>query len=81
MKVIDTRSGKEMAVGQNVEYPEGESITLLEVDPGILRARARVRRVIPTWPAGVMTREDWVPLQVRWTHPGFLLQHVAFIPS
>lgn len=79
--MIDARSGKEMAVGDAVDYSDGESIVLLEVDPGILRARARVRRVISTWPAGVMTREDWVPLQVRWAHPSFFLRHVAFIPS
>jgi hypothetical protein len=34
------------------------------------------------WPAhSLETLESWVPLQVRWAHPAFLLQHVAFLPS
>lgn len=82
MKVIDARSGHEMQIGETISYPEGESITLLEVEPGIFRARVRVRRVVRMWPAhSLETQEARVPLQVRWTHPAFLLQHVAFLPS
>jgi hypothetical protein len=36
----------------------------------------------PTKPgAPWITKDDWVPLAVRWTHPRFFLQHVAFFPS
>jgi len=27
------------------------------------------------------TRQMWVPLQIRYTHPSFFLQKIAFIPS
>lgn len=82
MKIIDARSGEEMAVGKTVKYPDGESHTLLQVEPGILRARARVRRTYQSYATGrPVTDEQWVPLAVRWMHPGFFLQHVAFFPS
>lgn len=82
MKVVDTRSGEELALGQKVSYPDGESVTLLEVEPGVLRARARVRHVYREHVhQRLEVREDWVPLTVRWTHPQFFLQHVAFLPS
>lgn len=51
--------------------------TILAIHPGVLRAsmdavfhengRQSIRRNIP--------------LAVRWTHPSFFLQHVAFVPS
>lgn len=45
MKVVDTRSGELVAVGQTIVYPDDESVTLLEVKPGLLSARAKVRTV------------------------------------
>lgn len=36
-------------------------------------------RVIEKEP--LVTRKAQIPLAVRWTHPRFFLQHVAFIPS
>ena len=84
MKIIDARSGQEMQIGRTISYPGGESVTLLEVEPGILSARARARTVFRDWSqAGgpLVAREDWGPLVVRWTHPAFFLQHVAFFPS
>ena len=50
---------------------------LLEVKSGLLEAHARVRTVSSTGGRA----EAWVPLAVRWTHPQFFLQHVAFLPS
>jgi len=73
-----------MLLGQTVTYPEGTSHTLLQIEPGILTARAQVRGTYqdPSQPgAPWVTRDEWVPLQVRWTHPQFFLQHVAFFPS
>ena len=90
MKVIDPRNGIELAVGQTSRYPDGESVMLLDVEPGLLSARARVRLVgrsalytidHQTQERGMVTIERWVPLRVRWTHPNFFLQHVGFLPS
>lgn len=95
MKIIDARSGQEMTIGQTISYTDGESVTLLEVEPGILQARARARTVhrdmtklqsagfgvIDMSKLPLITQEQWVPLTVRWTHPAFFLQHVAFFPS
>lgn len=88
MIVIDSRSGKEMHVGDTVRYPGGESVTLLEAQPGLLSARARLRMVhldyadpeLEIAPRYV-TREDWVPLVVRWTHPSYFMKWVGFISS
>lgn len=87
MRVIDARSGHEVKIGQTIDWGDGESITLLDVDPGIFSASAIVRithrdysRTIDLGKAYVtITRE--VPLRVRWTHPAFFLQHVAFLDS
>lgn len=72
-----------------VNYGDGEYLEVLIVEPGTFRARARIRAARFDWsrevngdPKGfLVTREQWVPLQVRWFHPGFLKEHVAFIPS
>ena len=87
MKVIDARSGTEMHIGDIVDHGDGESITLLDVKPGWLSAAARVRlvkndtmmRAGDSWHP--VTNTFWMPLQVRWTHPRFFLQHVAFLAS
>lgn len=99
MRVIDTRTGADLAVGTPVAHGDGESVTLLVVEPGILSARALVRSVyrdmsridtdmvdpmtgaIDTAQLPLVTSESWVDLTVRWTHPAFFLQHVAFLPS
>lgn len=84
MKVIDARSGQELAIGASVSYGDGEGVTLLAVEPGILSARARVRLAYHDYSQPgepLVTRETWTPLIVRWTHPRFFLQHVAFLPS
>ena len=84
MKIIDARSGQEMVVGKTVAYPGGESLTLLKVKSGLLSARARVRSTTVDYTdpgRALVTRETWIDLAVRWTHPRFLLQHIAFIPT
>jgi hypothetical protein len=83
MKVIDAHTGKEMVLGMTVKH-DGVSRTLLQIEPGILSARAQVLMVYRdhSQPGGPMiNRDEWVPLQVRWTHPMYFLQHVAFFPS
>lgn len=88
MKVVDARSGAVMQVGQTINYPDGESVTLLAVKPGLFRASAQVRMVYSdpmTRAAGGQTKmvdqTVWAPLTVRWFHPGFPFQHVGFINS
>lgn len=84
MKVIDARSGKEMKLGERVNYPEGEWMRLIDVEPGLFSATATVQTCMrdeskPSRPLAIMTQQ--VPLTVRWMHPRFFLQHVAFLPS
>lgn len=80
MKIIDARSGQEVVIGRRIDYPDGEGITVLHVEPGILSARAEVVSTVLDLGTGrLVTSRDWVPLTVRWTHPRFFLQHVAFL--
>ncbi len=116
MKVIDARSGREVKIGDTIDWGDGEQITLLDVDPGLFSASAIVRithrdhsksvlepsgesteivgyyndgrveavqspllRVVKPGPLVTIVRE--IPLQVKWTHPRFFFQHVAFIAS
>ena len=70
-----------MRLDERIDYPDGESVTLLEIRPGFLTAEARSRSVHRNLEGRLVTIEAWVPLAVRWTHPRFFLQHVAFFPS
>lgn len=73
MRVIDARSGREVRVGDVVDYGRGEWWKLLRVEQqGLWEAQALVDGT-----HGLQR----VPLAVRWTHPSFLFQHVAFFPS
>jgi hypothetical protein len=82
MKVIDARSGQEMKVGEAVHYPEGEWLRLDAVVPGIFSAKAVITSADRHYQTGkLVARQQTVPLRVRWLHPGFPFQHVAFIPS
>lgn len=84
MRIIDARSGKEPKVGETITYPGGEGFELLEIEDRFFSARARVRSFAPAHPdtgAETVSTTGWVPLQVRFTHPSFFLQRVAFVPS
>ncbi len=94
MLLVDARSGRSWRVPDNaltrfaagqelrVDFPEGEYLQVLAVEPGLRRARALVRHAsLDPTKRTVVTTEAWVPLQVRWFHPAFMRQHVAFIPS
>ncbi len=80
MKIIDARSGQELVPGSDVRYPvfngepDSDNYQLLEVKEGWLTASARIRRL-----RDGNTR--WTHLVVRFTHPSFFLQKVAFVPS
>jgi len=80
MKVIDVRTGDELKAGDIVILPavpgvtrENDRYRILSVHPGFFNAHALIQ-----WSSGTIER---VPLQVRWTHPAFFLQHIAFWPS
>lgn len=103
MKVIDARSGREVKIGDTIDWGDGEKITLLDVYPGLFSASALVRityrddskaelapigrdgegfrrvRVVKPGPLVTSTREE--PLTVKWLHPNYMFQHVAFINS
>lgn len=82
MKVIDARSGQEMQVGGVVRYPDGEWLRLDGVEPGLFSAKAVITSSNRHYETGkLVTTQQAVPLVVRFLHPGFLFQHVGFIPS
>lgn len=65
-----------------VDHGDGEGVAILAIEAGYLSARACLRTTYRDHTTGrLRTSEAWVPLSVRWTHPSFMLQHVAFIPS
>jgi len=86
MKLVDARSGRVVNVPTSkityfnppllYDYGDGTTQTIYSVEPGLFKAYATVQ---VTSPSGTSSGR-W-PLQVRWLHPGFPLQHVAFIPS
>lgn len=75
MKIIDARSGAEVVPGQTVRYEDGEWWRLLEVDPRFFSAHELIEH------SSAPGRTRWVPLTVRFTHPGFFGRRVAFVPS
>lgn len=82
MKVIDARSGQTMKVGDVARYPDGEWLRLEAVEGGIFSGRALITSCDQNPMTGQMvTKTQYVPLVVRWLHPGFLFQHVGFLPS
>lgn len=76
MKVIDAYTGQEVLVGQTIPTPGGGTMTLVDIDVGLFSASATA-----DFKEGARVTRRIFPLQVRWTHPRFFLQHVAFIPS
>ena len=77
MRILDARSGIEVVPGKTVvRYPDGDWYLIEALDEGIFSARARVRGVL-----GGKDLKGWQPLRVRYMHPAFLFQKVAFVPS
>lgn len=85
MRVIDARSGQDMKIGETVRYGGGEWLRLIDVDEGLLSANATIEHCYRDYgrgvDAGFVTSRAIVPLAVRFLHPSFFLQRVAFIPS
>jgi len=84
VKIVDARSGKVMTPGKTVSYGDGEKIKLVLVDEGLFSARALVETTHRDYgrpDSALVTAQQWVPLVVRFLHPAFLFERVAFIPS
>ncbi len=85
MKIVDARSGQEFTVNGKmifdppkvIDYGDGDKIAIHAIEPGLQRTRANVT---VTYDGFVLT-SGWVPLKVRWLHPGWFAQHVAFLPG
>lgn len=71
MRIIDANTGHEPKIGETFRNVDGY-VTVLEVKEGLLSAKALI---------DVNGERRWCPLAVRYTHPGFMFQKVAFIPS
>lgn len=87
VKIIDARSGEVMVPGKVVAYGGGEKLRVVTIDEGgLFRARALIESTYRDYSKGVdaaplVTTSQWVPLTVRFLHPSFPLERVAFIPS
>lgn len=71
MKIVDANTGQQVRVGETFTNVNGTQ-HLVRVREGLLSAQG-----LFVTPRGMV----WVPLTVRYLHPGFLFQKVAFIPS
>lgn len=76
MRIIDARSGSDVAVGSMVNYGRGVWWKMLDLKKGLFTAHALIENhdADKTW-------TQWVPLQIRFTHPRFFLQRIAFVPT
>lgn len=87
MIIIDTNTGQELTVGVPFRNIEGTLVILDVEDRGFGKAKVR-REVLARNPldqsggCGYAPGDvRWVPLIVRYTHPGFFLRRVGFYPS
>lgn len=85
MKIVDARSGEVMTPGKVVPYGGGEKIRVVDAELGFFRARALVQRTYRDYSRpdrdALVTTMHWVPLSVRFMHPSYMFERVAFIPS
>ena len=84
MKIIDARSGEVMTPGKIVVYGDGEKLRVVTVDQGVFRARALIESTYRDYSKdgdALVTTSQWVPLSVRFLHPAYPFERVAFIPS
>jgi hypothetical protein len=73
MRIIDAYTGREIQPGSVVPSPEGSAWKLLQVRDHLFEASALIQ-----YP-GQAPR--WQELAVRFTHPKYFLERVAFFPS
>jgi len=82
MRIIDAFTGRDVCIGDVVPSPGGKPWKLLDVRDKFFRVWALVSRV-PDMGVGLppALEPQWMELQVRFTHPRYFLQRVAFVPS
>lgn len=79
VKIIDARMGAERKVGDEWTDEWLNKQLLAVEEDGLFKATAVMVQQTTT---GLHEPElVYVPLQVRYTHPSYFLQKVAFIPS
>jgi hypothetical protein len=96
VKIIDMRSGEVMTLGKIVSYGGGEKICVIDVDEGLFSVRALIETTYRDYSRSesrpsdqgarrdrdpLVTARHWVSLGVRFMHPSYMFQRVAFIPS
>ena len=74
-----------MTPGKIVLYDGGEKLRVVTIDEGgLFRAKALIESTYRDYSKGghaLVTTSHWVPLTVRFLHPSFPFERVAFIPS
>ena len=85
-----------MTPGKIVSYGGGEKIRVIDVEEGLFSARALIETTYRDDSRtehrssdhgarlnrnSLVTSQQWVALDVRFLHPSYLFQRVAFIPS
>lgn len=76
MTIIDQRTGKELPVNQTLYYDDGSSVSMLNMEPGIMTARFFVLKK-DKHGVGPQT----VYGRIRWFHPKYPFERVAVYPS
>ena len=85
-----------MSPGKIVAYGDGEKIRVVNVEQGLFSARALIETTRRDYSrteqrasdqgaspdrGPLVTSTQWVRLDVRFMHPAYLFERVAFIPS
>lgn len=76
MKIIDAHSGHEIVVNVPFTSITGEAIRIVEIKDGLFSTVATILRE-----GSEGASYQTIPLIVRWLHPSFIFQRVAFFPS
>jgi len=85
MKIVDANTGQELQVGKPFRNVNGWQ-ALIATDIGLMKGRALIKHLDPSpdaffGPPLQPGAEIWTPLVIRYMHPSFFLQKVAFLPS
>lgn len=81
MKIIDTRSGKRIRVGETIHHADHEWTTLLAFKASQSKYHAGQGRMLVRTQFEGVTREQWIDCPIRTDHPAFPDERVAFLPS
>lgn len=85
MRIVDARSGEDVVIGKTICYPDLESVTVLAARPGLISVELDVRTVNRNYHGPhhgrLETRKFTTRVPIRFMHPSFLFQRVAFLPT